>query len=997
MVQRAGGSWNAVTVGEKTSFFFSVPVNDTKEDTLDTILEVFASYFDHPLFDSKYCDREILAVDSEHSKNVGLSSRISFHGLKLLATKDHQFSRFSTGNFATLHAGNMCTRLISFFEREYKPDRMALVIKGPQSLNKLQRLVNRFASIGSASRSDTGPSDHLNVSLLNIASDIWKPRYSCFPFQDGGSIVHIQSAVPSLRIFFPYEAEGKHQAILEGFWCHLIGSETSGGLSSKLMAAEQVTEVVARARSICSGFRALQIDLSLTQTGSRNIHLIIESVFSYLAILDNSKRLAKSIAQCNEIDLYNYFHCEESSSSLAEVRSLSEQLLDPQKSLGNWFFKHSPCYDYTDSQFGNYEESKQFWLKQAIKFQRFTSKTCQPSNCYICELGPTDATSTDPYFKFKYAISKLPPVQLNSGYSIPPPNPFLPPIDPHTLLKAMESTGSPLGFAVNSTTHDRIPEIEKSGNGCEFWVKREYDVPFEDRAFVSVELTSQLEHSDANHVIALEILCQLVKTHLQPELYPALVIGYSYEVLPSLRGDAAIVIQVSGPKPKIMMILTRIIRAIKKVIDDPPTMVQFRKARVQVQKKFDTGEHFPSHILVSLGLMAIMEEKTWLIEERVDTLQYMNLAAFNRVSKSIFDLCYLSGLIHGDIDSPELAANQVLGCVSLLVTNLGGSRWNIPSTIKLPINSNYVAKSTCHDRTSALSYFVQTGLRRDSHSRAMTKFAAFVMASTLLHKLRVQYQLGYVVMIGMRVFRKVHGIHITLMSGQLSPQVLESKVEGVIMEWSAEMRKLSTSKFQALTRKFDTANQQMVAAGGPVSLTQTPTPSNSRLMSRHQGYWDQIVNRSYRFSQNGEDAMDTDLHSLTKDQFLGFLKQYILPTSDCRRKVSAMLQTELAEKDAERMLRPMQLYTFLTAVGLPIMPKTLQQIMDNAGDSKVQLYKNLFGYYRSQGRSLKMVAGLAKLSALLAMSSEAHGFQNSSETEIDIDHLQEWQDSIGYL
>lgn len=60
-----GGSSNAYTDQEDTNYFF-----DVQSDFLEGALDIFAQFFIAPLFTESATNRELNAVDSEHSKNL---------------------------------------------------------------------------------------------------------------------------------------------------------------------------------------------------------------------------------------------------------------------------------------------------------------------------------------------------------------------------------------------------------------------------------------------------------------------------------------------------------------------------------------------------------------------------------------------------------------------------------------------------------------------------------------------------------------------------------------------------------------------------------------------------------------------------------------------------------------------------------------------------------------------------------------------------------------
>ncbi|VEU22574.1 DEKNAAC103637 [Brettanomyces naardenensis] len=1075
MVHEVGGSWNAVTVNEKTSFFFRIPLIASSDDldqesSFSKIIKVFASYFKHPLFDSNYADREVVAVDNENAKNCSLTSRISFHGLRLLANPNCQFHRFSTGNYETLHGisstVSIKATLKAFFKAEYLPERMAVVLKGPQTLNYLQRVAtSAFSSIGDQKKTGlslfrkhteiTSPHPREDLLQSQVAADVWLRRYKTVTFPSRGGrfiLIHKKGSGDTiLRLFFPINLQSisfsaKQLEIFQSFWCHILGSESFGSLNSKYISSQYVTELIAKVATISSSTNALELQLALSREGARNLDKVIRLFFDFTSLFSGDdpkfkRKLAKAFSQFNGIELYNFYYAEAGAGGTDEIRAFSERLLSPLEVFGQWFFRGSPCFDSTDKGFaGSFHESESFWIREANKFISFVNDIVSPDNLLFSYVGDTELVGEslgsenlpsfkDANFKFSYKMGRL-AMSSHSGcstaFSIPPPNAFAPSITDEQcnlldMFKAIEESSleAGLGYSVKNISAISLPQLAFSDDGTQFWIKKESDPIYMDKLFLSVELTSLVDRgkTTCSHVIVLELLCDLVKVKLRETLYPALVMGYSYDIFPSLKGDTGIVIHIAGPKSRILNVFSLIVYEAKAVSSDfkiNVTPTEFRNSRIRIQKKYSAGQSLPSHSLVSLGLMAVMEENTWLLDTRMEALEDLNFATADSICSHLFDVCYSTFLIHGDVDDIMASRYGVLDCLNSLVKEFKGQNdCFVPSTIHLPQNCNYIAKDTCKDPTNALAYFLQTSPRSDTPSRAITRLLAFILSNSLLSKLRIQYQLGYVVLVGSRVFRKVEGIHITIMSGQMGPEALEAKVEEIIMEWYEEFVKdLDETKFKSLyVNKFLAAyssiNQKMNTAGRAPSLTQGSLisgMSGSALAKQHQGYWDQIVNRSYRFSQNltGEDTIDVSvIEQLRLDDFLSFIKARILPNSGSRIKVSAMLTTERSREDVEQMLTPVRIYFFLSSVGLPIKKDALVDILKTSGDSKIALCKNLLKYYRSQGKALRLIsAGLAKMSLAVLpgpgnLSVDFH--RHSEPVHIDPVHLQEWQRGIGFI
>lgn len=93
-----GGS-NAYTSSSNTNYHFRV-----SPSALPGALERFSAFFHSPLFAPSCTTRELNAVDSEHKKNHQADPWRIFQLNKTLSKMDHPWSKFGTGNRATLTA-----------------------------------------------------------------------------------------------------------------------------------------------------------------------------------------------------------------------------------------------------------------------------------------------------------------------------------------------------------------------------------------------------------------------------------------------------------------------------------------------------------------------------------------------------------------------------------------------------------------------------------------------------------------------------------------------------------------------------------------------------------------------------------------------------------------------------------------------------------------------------------------------------------------------------
>jgi protease AXL1 len=1069
-VYLAGGTRNAVTNNESTSFYFSVPITSTSQNSqssVENILEIFTSNFDSPNFEASYSNREIYAVDNEHTINKSKKNRLSFQGYKLLSNGQHQFSRFSTGNFDSLTESSrkydIRSKLIEFFKTEYTPDKMAFVLRGPQSLNYLQKLaIKKFGKIGASKISKNSLNQlkpKFTTKLLdsNILEETWSRKYinEAFPKSNLQRAVLIdKDSDATLRIGFPvcfknmkFESKTQFHFFIN-YWCELFGSESSQTIASVLFAKNLITSIMTKTSSITYDTILLEIELTLTKHGLFEISTIFHAIFNFVSLFNSHsdskfiKHLSKSMSQFNGIGIYNFLFSETESQSVLEAKILCTMLLSDIESYKQFFVKGSTLYDQTTPNFqGAYQENelaKEWWLREALLYCHFVSKFIAYENMIVSFVGELSMVNLDwvenlptnynkeKYFDFEYKVATLNPTIVNIkdlkeyALNLPPPNIFADDIveNQTKLLQISNQTienskNASLGYSVKNGSLDEIPKLFHSDSGCQLWIKTEIDNMFKNKVMLTVELINTKLEANARYVAILEILIQLVKSRVNEYLYPALIMDYRYDLFPSFKGDTGILLHVSGPKQKFSKVLMILIYELKLISDKFETCItpeEFEKAKNKVLLKYENGNNMSTLECASLGLMATMEEDTWLLDQRIEACQTIDIKNIDLITSKLFSSCYLSAFLQGDINCESLN-DDVLPVITKLVDKFEGENHKFPSSVLLPIGSNYYVQSLTKDANNGIEYFLQTCIRDDYIQRSITKFVVFIMARSLATKIRTEYQLGYIVLVGLRTFRKTQGIHISIISGRYSANELESKLDDLIIEWYEQnIKKIKQSQLNELIEKFislETVSSKLGSNSGKSSIFFGAIGSSSgdkKIVKQHNSYWEQIHNKIYSFSNNmhGEDSIDLNIiKSIKVNEFIDFITYKVLPTSNQRSKVCVQIDSKLSREEVEENYKGIELFLFLTSSGLPIKQDHLEDILKRSGSSQIILCKNLYKYYREKGKSITLIAAvMAKLSkSILFSNTETAAKVESaiSKVEIDISDLKGWQKKVGYV
>lgn len=246
----------------------------------DYFLDRFSQFFIAPLFSPTCTEREILAVDSEHKKNIPNDSWRVFGLLRQLSSKRHPAHKFATGTVQTLQGTSSIADirdiLINFYESHYSADMMKLVIYSKESLPAMEKMVREKFSV---------------IKSLGIREEKLPPAWVNIPLFDAEAFKRIVWVKPLMDlktlsiIFFPSDYSVPYKSRVLAYLTQLFGYEGPGSLSSYFHSRNWITSLVAWSNSNISGSNELYIDLTLTSFGVENYLEIIKSVFAFVNLL----------------------------------------------------------------------------------------------------------------------------------------------------------------------------------------------------------------------------------------------------------------------------------------------------------------------------------------------------------------------------------------------------------------------------------------------------------------------------------------------------------------------------------------------------------------------------------------------------------------------------------------------------------------------------------------------------------------------------------------
>jgi insulysin len=291
-----GGSSNAFTDSENTVYYFDMAADD--DSKLRQGLDRFSSFFSCPLFTESSTTRELNAIESENAKNLQSDIFRLYQIEKSRANAQHPYSKFYTGNKATLLENtkknriDLRTELIKFWSTYYSADQMVLAVVAPQPIPLLKDM------IVSSSASSFGDIPMNKDRMGMKPEEAWAGKIR--PFLSGASVIPAQNCIVQvvpvadirqIILTWPivYESvEDKESQFLNKpayYVSHLLGHEGPKSLLSYLKKQGWANGVGASTDADLSDFYTVQVSVQLTKKGLENIENVVEAIFSNIQML----------------------------------------------------------------------------------------------------------------------------------------------------------------------------------------------------------------------------------------------------------------------------------------------------------------------------------------------------------------------------------------------------------------------------------------------------------------------------------------------------------------------------------------------------------------------------------------------------------------------------------------------------------------------------------------------------------------------------------------
>ena len=832
------------------------------------------------------------------------------------------------------------------------------------------------------------------------------------------------------------------------YWVEIFGEESKGSFDNYLKLNGFVSSSLSFMSEFAINNDALVLELMLTKKGWKNLNVIISTFKNKFikSLLDehNIKPLAKAFSEHNSIDILKFLYQDVTQNPIKECLTYSSQVLS--KSFKDFIdkdflLKGTPFIFYKGDSYAESSEGKKYWLGIAKKWQQFLSFissqdslrfiiTGNPETVDLGESTNLDLANKkkyliDPHFGFSYYEAKLiidADLENISDYkfAVASSNKFIPSIarnNNKTLFQALEASkkshsekGS-MGLVIINSIHHTKPKLVSENEKYQLWVKDEsHNTIFKSKSLLTINLINDSIKPSAVNTMFLEVLTEVIGINISTILYPAIKIGYSLSISPSVRGDINLKISIDGFTDGLSNILDKLITCIKDITVNDIDREVLKKARINVRNKFESAANENGFKLALIGLYIVLDKFVWNVTDRIDALEnHIDMESFKEFVFNFVQNLKVSIIHHGDLGSKSSQLiNKHLSNVLTNHLDIESSEIstlpclfnikNTPGTSLLPKGCDFIANETPSkdDPNNSICYFLQTGKFNNDKTTDplgfnseelfnLTKLVEFIFELHLVPDLRIKRHLGYIVAGGSRTLTDTFGLQISAMSS-LTPNIMEQKISDYLydLEYSLStfltedtFKKHYINEFLKVLRSTGELGQILQDTSLPSDILQS-VPANFIMSSDcllqsqynfHKKLVESLILKRYNFEDlNYDDTLNLEfISSIKLSKFLEFFKHYVSIESPNRSKLSIHISTKMTEKEINKKMISMQINGFLKMKGFNFDPEEIEKIVDKNKTNTTGILKDFYSYFSAQGDGMKfLLAGVKEMIKAIA-------------------------------
>ena len=881
------GFSNAYTAEDRTNYHFEIDSN-----YLEEALDRFSQFFISPLFKNELLQREIIAIDEEHSKNISNDYRRILQVRRKAFSEDHPARHFANGTIETL---KNVTReeLISFYKKYYSSNQMMLAVAGPQNMELLQDLVvNRFNKIKN------------NKVLEKVFSSKFMLKDPRFRLMQIKTIKDLRL----LRLVFPLTKTLHHYKSRPlGMLGFLIGHEGSGSLLSLLKKDNLASGLAAGVGISNKSFSSFEINIQLTKKGIKNYKRVIEKFFQYINLL-RKKGLPKYVFE--EVKLmsnieYNFAEKEEGASLVKTFSTL--MMYYPMRNV-----EISP------------------YLITEYKPRIFDSLlyNLTPDNMLaILAFRDAKTDEKEDFFSAEYSIKynnsnlikKWKKIKPHPYLKLPEKNEFLPKrleifnfkgkiqltyqsilglkkegVNPRVIehLKKYQGitweslekliTGiSPLAENEETLKHFLrkhvlvIPHPIIDGKFTKFWFQQ--DLRFKKpKAKLILRINSPVVYTSPRNAVLTQLYVDVVREGLNEFGYPVRLSGLDFNISYSKKG---IILSFSGFSDKILDLAKSIVSRLKNININHKTFKILKEIRSRKYKNFVYEQPFKQAFYFR---NLLLEGKKYSIMEYEKEINQIKLNHLEEFLEKLFKNIFIEGLAYGNLNPKNVTKTINELSKNLGIMPLAKTKYFTNTVRQISSgNSHTFVRKMLGDNSAVLIEF-QMG-QNNPKLLAKLMIIEVLLKAEFYNNIRTKKQLGYIVDSSMTNIDDTLGLMFLIQSNDKNSETLKQSVDVFLGNFYFFLKDISNFEINKVKKSIISSKLQK---------TITINAEANRIFNI-------IFDRKAEFDINSAELKA--LEKINHKDLLQFYGKYLLPSSQ-RKLILRMMSkkndhSELLEED----------------------------------------------------------------------------------------------------
>jgi insulysin len=525
---------------ENTLHFFQID-----KEELFPALERFSQSFIAPLLLTDYLDDEIKALNQEYLSITNNPRQLEFSVLAELLNPQHS----TTTMLQTTLSGSVQTRfsqqdLQSFYQHYYSPEKMALAVMGPQSLDELEQRVRMYFSALPTTSSDN--------NSLTMSSNQAAPLFNENSLP---ASVQIKSNKKERKLSFWFAIANPNQYANQKpykYIAELLQHQGKGSLQSLLKRLGWAEKIQAQALLSNNKDALFVVDIDLTAEGATTAaREQIISLFFYMidkmsASLEEDWRY-KEMQTLGDI----HFRFQENLPVLTKVKNLARHLhhYEPENLLRGDFYFSNYDSQLIQQALNHLKPEKLLWI--------FSSPQVNPYRISRYNAVPFNLRLGIPaQYEIKPSVQKI--------LFLAEENPFVP--------KRLSVKTSSLLDSPNQLS-SFVPQLVLENKYINVWFAQNHEFA-DPRAMANFRLQSPLSITTVENAALSRLFVELLKDDLSEIAYVAYQAGIELDITPIARGFD---IRIFGYSSRQGLLINKVIEAIANA--------DFSEERFSVKKK----------------------------------------------------------------------------------------------------------------------------------------------------------------------------------------------------------------------------------------------------------------------------------------------------------------------------------------------------------------------------------------------------------------------------